>query len=55
MFVFISGSFILLIASRRNSSCSSCLDRTFILLSAQQLSVHPNFISGVEDDEDEDE
>jgi hypothetical protein len=26
---------------------------TFILLSAQQLSVHPNFISGVEDDEDE--
>jgi hypothetical protein len=51
---------ILLIASRSNSSCSSCLVRTFndlvkrfIDLLAQQLSVKPNLISGVEDDEDE--
>jgi hypothetical protein len=51
---------ILLIASRSNSSCSSCLVRTFndlvktfIDLLAQQLSVQPNLISGVEDDEDE--
>jgi hypothetical protein len=52
MLAFNSGSLILLIASRSNSSCSSCLEITFILLSAQQLSVHPNVISRVEDDED---
>jgi hypothetical protein len=52
MLAFNSGSLILLIASRSNSSCSSCLEITFIDLPAQQLSVQPNLISGVEDDED---
>ena len=58
MLAFNSGSLILLIALRSNSSCSSCLVRTFndlvktfIDLPAQQLSVQPILISGVEDDE----
>ena len=53
MLAFNSGLLILLIALRSNSSCFSCLVITFLVLSTQQLSVQPNLISGVEDDEDE--
>ena len=56
MFAFNSRSLILLIASRSNSSCSSCLVRTFndlviTFIGLQQLSLQPSLISGEEDDE----